>query len=155
TPGTTAALLLSSASASVCGWILAVEHVPTLAVSVVTAATDNATVALLIIMLLVLVMGTFMESIAIILILAPVFMPVLRQYDIDPVYFGVLLAINLAIGANTPPLGITAMAACRTGGIPLSDSFAYLVPFVGMMIAVLAVLVLVPQIITVLPGILF
>lgn len=155
TTETTGAILLIIAAASVFGWILAVEHVPAMAVAAVTAATDNATVALLIIMLLVLVMGTFMESIAIILILAPVFMPVLRQFGIDPVYFGVLLAINLAIGANTPPLGITAMAACRTGAIPLSQSFAFLLPFIGVMVLVLLLLVMVPQIITVLPGILF
>lgn len=89
-----------------------------------------------------------MESLAIILILAPVFMPVLAAYQIDPVYFGILLCVNLAIGANTPPLGIDLMAACRTAGIPMSASFRYLLPFLGAMVAVLFLLVLFPQIIT-------
>ena len=62
-----------------------------------------------------LILGTFMETIAIILILAPVFVPILKVYQIDPVFFGVLLTVNLAIGANTPPLGIDLMAACRVG----------------------------------------
>ncbi len=143
----TGAILLVIAAASVFGWILAAEQVPQLAVGFITGATDSAVLALLALMAVVLLLGTFMESIAIILILAPVFMPVLRSYGIDPVYFGILLTINLAIGANTPPLGIDLMAACRTGRIPLSDSFRYLGPFLGVMIAVLVLLVLLPEIV--------
>ncbi|PWV99911.1 tripartite ATP-independent transporter DctM subunit [Hoeflea marina] len=144
----TGSILLVIAAASVFGWVLTVEQVPQLVVNGITGATDSAMMALLLIMLAVLVLGTFMESIAIILILAPVFMPVLRSYEIDPVYFGVLLTINLAIGANTPPLGIDLMAACRTGKIPLAATFRYLIPFLGVMIAILLLLVVFPQIIT-------
>jgi TRAP-type C4-dicarboxylate transport system permease large subunit len=99
-------------------------------------------------MLAVLLLGTFMESIAIILILAPVFLPVLRTFEIDPVYFGVLLTINLAIGANTPPLGIDLMAACRTAGIPMSASFRYLLPFLGVMILIMFTFVFFPGLMT-------
>lgn len=148
----TGTILLVIASASVFGWILAAEQVPQLAVRGIEALTSNATVALILMMVLVLVLGTFMESLAIILILAPVFIPVLSAYGIDPVYFGILLTINLAIGANTPPLGIDLMAACRTGGIPMSAAFRYLLPFIGSMVAILLLLVLFPQIITGLTG---
>ncbi|MGJ8571899.1 MAG: TRAP transporter large permease [Hoeflea sp.] len=144
----TGSILMVIAAASVFGWVLTVEQVPQLVVNGITGATDSAVIALLLIMLAVLVLGTFMESIAIILILAPVFMPVLRSYEIDPVYFGVLLTINLAIGANTPPLGIDLMAACRTGKIPLAATFRYLIPFLGMMVGILLLLVVFPQIIT-------
>ena len=75
-------------------------------------------------------------------------MPVLEAYAIDPVHFGILLTINLAIGANTPPLGIDLMAACRTGNIPMSDSFRYLMPFLGVMIAVLGLIVVFPALMT-------
>ncbi|WP_138466948.1 TRAP transporter large permease [Poseidonocella sp. HB161398] len=148
----TGSILFVIAAASVFGWILAAEQVPQLALQAIQGLTGNATVALLLLMALVLVLGTFMESIAIILILAPVFLPMLRSYGIDPVYFGILLAINLAIGANTPPLGIDLMAACRTGGIPMSQSFRYLLPFLGAMVAVLLLLVLFPGIVTGLAG---
>ncbi|HIF76548.1 MAG TPA: TRAP transporter large permease subunit, partial [Sulfitobacter sp.] len=70
-------------------------------------------------------------------------------------YFGILLTINLAIGANTPPLGIDLMAACRVGETPLSASFKYLIPFLGVMVGVLLLLVLFPALITDLPGLLF
>lgn len=144
----TGAILIVIAAASIFGWILAAEQVPQLAVNAILGLTDSALIALVLMMVAVLVLGTFMESLAIILILAPVFMPVLAAYQIDPVYFGILLCVNLAIGANTPPLGIDLMAACRTAGIPMSASFRYLLPFLGAMVAVLFLLVLFPQIIT-------
>lgn len=144
----TGAILLVIAAASVFGWILAAEQVPQMAVDAISGATESRTVALLLMMLVLIVLGTFMESIAIILILAPVFLPILRQYEIDPVYFGILLTVNLAIGANTPPLGIDLMAACRVADIPLSRALRQLVPFLGVMLAVLILLILVPQLVT-------
>ncbi|MBV7396479.1 TRAP transporter large permease [Mameliella sediminis] len=144
----TGAILLVIAAASVFGWILAAEQVPQMAVDAISGATESRTVALLLMMLVLIVLGTFMESIAIILILAPVFLPILRQYGIDPVYFGILLTVNLAIGANTPPLGIDLMAACRVADIPLSRALRQLVPFLGVMLAVLILLILVPQLVT-------
>lgn len=144
----TGGILMVIAAASVFGWILTVEQVPQLVVNAITGTTESPTLALVFMMLAVLILGTFMESIAIILILAPVFLPVLRIFEIDPVYFGVLLTINLAIGANTPPLGIDLMAACRTGGIPMSASFRYLLPFLGVMALVLFALVLFPGLMT-------
>lgn len=148
TTETTGSILMVIAAASVFGWILTVEQVPQMVVNAITGTTESATLALIMMMVAVLILGTFMESIAIILILAPVFLPVLRVFEIDPVYFGVLLTINLAIGANTPPLGIDLMAACRTGGIPMSASFRYLLPFLGVMTLVLLALVLFPGLMT-------
>lgn len=148
----TGAILIVIAAASVFGWILAAEQVPQLAVNGIRGLTDSPLVALVLMMGAVLLLGTFMESLAIILILAPVFLPVLAAYQIDPVYFGILLCVNLAIGANTPPLGIDLMAACRTAGIPMSASFRYLLPFLGAMVAVLFLLVVFPQIVTVAIG---
>jgi C4-dicarboxylate transporter, DctM subunit len=152
TSETTGAILFVIATAGIFGWILAAERVPQMVVGALTDTTESATVVLFILMAVLLVLGTFMESIAIILILAPVFVPVLREFGIDPVYFGVLLTLNLAIGANTPPLGIDLMAACRVGGIPMARAFSHLLPVLGVMLAVLILLVLVPDIVTGLPG---
>lgn len=147
TAESSASILFVIACASIFGWILAAEQVPQLIVNAISSATNSATVALLLMMGVLLILGTFMETIAIILILAPVFVPILRAYQIDPVFFGVLLTVNLAIGANTPPLGIDLMAACRVGGIPMSASFRYLLPFIGSMVAVLLLMVLFPGIV--------
>ena len=77
----------------------------------------------------------------------------------DPVrdlgHFGILLTVNLAIGANTPPLGIDLMAACRVADIPLSRAFGHLVPFLGVMVAVLVAMILFPALVTGLPHLLF
>lgn len=140
TAETTGTILLVIASASIFAWILAAEEVPQMLVSSISSLTGSPIGALMMMLSVLLILGTFMETIAIILILAPMFMPVLNTYGIDPVYFGVLLTINLAIGANTPPLGIDLMAACRTGKIPLSDSFRYLPYFLGVMIFIMVIL---------------
>ena len=142
----TGSILFVIATASVFGWILAAEQVPQMLVATIGAFTESATVALLMMMGVLLILGTFMETIAIILILAPVFVPMMAHYHIDPVYFGVLLTLNLAIGANTPPLGIDLMAACRVGRIPMSSSFGYLVPFLSAMILVMLMVLFFPGI---------
>lgn len=148
TTETTGAILLAIASATVFGWILAAEQIPQMTVNMILGITENPLLVVALLMVVVLLLGTFMESLAIILILAPIFIPVLAAYQIDPVYFGVLLTINLAIGANSPPLGIDLMAACRTAGIPVSESFRYLSPFLGVMILVMFILVFFPGVIT-------
>ncbi|RWR27940.1 TRAP transporter large permease [Sinirhodobacter populi] len=148
TTETTGAILLAIASATVFGWILAAEQIPQMTVRMILGITENPLLVVALLMVVVLLLGTFMESLAIILILAPIFIPVLAAYQIDPVYFGVLLTINLAIGANSPPLGIDLMAACRTAGIPVSESFRYLSPFLGVMILVMFILVFFPGVIT-------
>lgn len=147
----TGSILFVIATASVFGWILAAEQVPQMLVGLIGGFTESATVALLLMMGLLLVLGTFMETIAIILILAPVFVPMMAHYSIDPVYFGVLLTLNLAIGANTPPLGIDLMAACRVGRIPMSASFGYLIPFLSVMIAVMLMVLFFPGVLFLAP----
>src|SRR3546814_15715579 len=73
-----------------------------------------------------------MEAIPVIIIVAPVVMPVLAHYQIDPVHFGILLSINMAIGANTPPVGVDLMAACKIGGINMMQTLR---PLSWMMMA--------------------
>ena len=145
------AILLVIATASLFGWILAAERTPQLVGQWMVSVTDSRFVVLLLLMALLLILGTFMETIAIILILAPIFSALFARYGIDPVHFGLLLTLNLAIGANTPPLGIDLMAACRVAGIPMSDSFRYLGPFLLAMIAVMLLVLFVPALATWLP----
>jgi len=145
------AILLVIATASLFGWILAAERTPQLVGQWMVSITDSRGVVLLLLMGLLLILGTFMETIAIILILAPIFSALFARYGIDPVHFGLLLTLNLAIGANTPPLGIDLMAACRVAGIPMSDSFRYLGPFLLAMIAVMLLVLFVPALATWLP----
>jgi len=140
----TGAILLVVASASLFGWILSAERVPDLLAAGLLALTDNGMIVLMLMMMLLLLLGTFMESIAIILMLAPIFTAICTQFDIDKVHFGILLVMNLAIGANTPPLGIDLMAACRVAGISLSQSLRYLWPFLTVMVGVMMAVLFFP-----------
>jgi tripartite ATP-independent transporter DctM subunit len=142
------AILLVIGTASLFGWILAAERTPQLVVQALVGLTDSRILVLLVLMALLLVLGTFMETIAIILILAPIFAALFPRYGIDPVHFGLLLTLNLAIGANTPPLGIDLMAACRVAGIPMSESFRYLWPFLAAMAAVTLLVLVFPDLAT-------
>lgn len=141
---TTGAILILIATASLFGWILAAEQVPLKITRLLVDLTSNKHVVLLLLVGFLLVIGTFMETISIILILGPVLVPVMKQFGIDPVHFGIVLTLSLAIGANTPPIGIDLMAACRIEGITMMDALGPVSVFVIAMTAVTLVITFVP-----------
>jgi tripartite ATP-independent transporter DctM subunit len=148
---TSASILLIVGSAGLFAWILVSEQVPQALAQVLTQWTSSGTAVLLLITVVLLLLGTFMETIAIIIIVAPVVMPAIHQYGIDPVHFGILLTINLAIGANTPPLGVDLMAACRIGDISMMEALKPLVAMIAAMLAVLMLVTFVPELALFLP----
>jgi TRAP-type transport system large permease protein len=97
----------------------------------------------------VVVVGTALDFIPTILILTPVLMPVVRQAGIDPVYFGVLFIMNNAIGLLTPPVGSVLNVVCAVAGVEMGPVMRGVVPFLLAQLAVLFLLVLVPQLVTV------
>src|SRR5699024_3875312 len=109
----TAPILLIIAISNLFGWILTTERIPQAITEMFVSISPNALVFLLLINLLLIILGSFMESNALILILIPILMPVIAFYEIDPVHFGVVFAINLCIGSNTPPLGVTLITASK------------------------------------------
>lgn len=147
-----ATILLLIAAAGLYAWCLNYEQVPQAIASWVTSFANSKWLVLFMMMALILLMGTFIESIAIIIIVTPIILPLMAQYHIDPVYFGVLLTVNLAIGANTPPLGIDLMAACKLGGISIIDTIKPLSLMLLAMIIVLILLTVFPQLILWLPN---
>ncbi|MCL2895602.1 TRAP transporter large permease [Brenneria tiliae] len=147
-----AAILTIIAAAGLFGWGLSYEQVPQAIASLIGNITDSKYTVLLMLMSLLLVLGTFMETIAIIIIITPIVMPLLQQYGIDPVHFGILLTVNMAIGANTPPLGIDLMAACRVSGITVTETFKPLLVMLSAMLAVLLLLVFIPELVLYLPS---
>ena len=126
TAETSGAILVIIGAAGMFAWGLTYEQVPQAIAALIGDLTDSRVGVLLLLMTILLVLGSFMESIAIIIIVTPIVLPLLSQYGIDPVHFGVLLTINLAIGANTPPLGVDLMAACRIAGISVMYSLRHL-----------------------------
>ncbi|MBV7486154.1 TRAP transporter large permease [Bordetella sp. BOR01] len=148
--GSASILLLIGASA-LFAWILVAEQVPQALSQLLVNWTDSKTAVLLVLTVVLLLLGTFMEAIPVIIIVAPVVMPVLAHYQIDPVHFGILLSINMAIGANTPPVGVDLMAACKIGGINMMQTLRPLTWMMLAMTSVMLLLTFVPELVLYLP----
>ena len=131
---------------------MALEEIPQKVAQAILALSDDYWTVLIFFNLLLLVLGTFMESIAIIIIIVPVFMPVMTQLGVDPIHLGVMIAVNLAIGANSPPLGVDLMTACKITETRYSGSFRYIYPFLSVMALVLLLIILFPEVSTWIPN---
>ena len=108
--------------------------------------------ALIILNLILLVAGMFLETIAIILIAVPIFMPVLTQFGIDPVHFGIVMVLNLMIGLMTPPVGLLLFVMARISGLDFYATFRACLPFLVPIFAVLILVTFVPAIPLALPN---
>jgi TRAP-type C4-dicarboxylate transport system permease large subunit len=92
------------------------------------------------------VIGMFIETSASIIVLAPILAPVAAQFGIDPVHFGTVMIVNLALGMITPPFGVNLFAACQVARISLDRVVAYLIPFILVVLACLLLITYVPVI---------
>lgn len=112
TAGISAAVMIIIGTASIFSWLVAIQDVPTMLAGWFQANIGSAWVFLLLVNILLLVVGMFMESISAILILMPVLMPIATSLGIDPLHFGIVVTLNLSIGLITPPYGICLFVAC-------------------------------------------
>ena len=149
---TTGIILFIISAAALFGWILAAEQIPQKMAEFFLGITRDYYALLLLINVLLLILGTFMETIAIIIIVVPVLMPLVTSLGMDPVHFGVMVTVNMAIGANTPPVGVDLIAACKVGRTTLDEAMPYIWPFVGAMTVALAFITFIPQVVTLLPN---
>lgn len=147
----TATIMIIIATASVFGWVLASEQVPQLVASAILSISENPIVILLLINILLLFLGTFMETVAAIIIVVPVLLPVVTQIGIDPLHFGLIVVVNLAIGMVTPPLGVCLFVGCSIADITLEDISKAIWPFLVVMIIDLLIITYVPAVSTFLP----
>lgn len=145
-------VLFIIAAASLFGWVLTAEDIPQKVAAALLSISTNYWVILILFNLLLLIMGMFMETIAIIIILVPIFFPIMQQMGVDPIHFGVMICVNLAVGANTPPLGVDLLAACKVAGIAYEDSFRYILPFLAAMVGALILIIAIPELVTSIPN---
>ncbi len=136
---TTAMVLLVIGSANAFGWLLAYLHVPAELIHLLQTLSNNPIVILMLINLVLLVLGTFMDMAPLIVITTPIFLPVAQAFHVDPVHFGIILILNLGIGLCTPPVGTVLFVGCAVGKIPIQDAVRsiwpfYLAAFVALMI---------------------
>jgi C4-dicarboxylate transporter DctM subunit len=148
----TSTVMLLIATANIFGWILTAERVPQNVAAYLVSLTSSPAALYALILACLLVVGTFMETSASLIILTPVFLPVIQQFGIDPVHFGVIMVTALAIGMLTPPLGICLFISCNIAQIQLSEIIRYIVPFLAVMIGVLLLMTYVPDIVMFIPN---
>jgi C4-dicarboxylate transporter, DctM subunit len=150
-----AAVLIIVSTASVFSWIIATLGAPQMLDTWIRGMTDQPWVFLLLVNLLLLLIGMFMESISAILIVLPVLMPIAVKFGIDPVQFGVMVALNLSIGLITPPYGICLYIAAMVADRKVEQVSTKLwIPLVPMLI-VLALTAYVPAVVMTLPRMFF
>ena len=141
---TTAAIMLIVASSTIFAWILTANQTAQHFSQFMLAVTDNRVALLLIITVIVLVIGLFMETIAAITILTPVLLPVAVGIGIDPVHFGIILILNLMIGLLTPPVGMVLYVLSKVAAVPFEQCVKATAPFLVPLIVVLLLLTFVP-----------
>lgn len=140
----TAAIMLIIANANLLGWVLAIEQIPQTVSAGFLSLTESRTVFLLIVVVLLLVIGLFLETSGAIIILVPVLLPAATQYGIDPVHFGVVLVFGLVIGLITPPVGLCLFIGSSIARVPVHTLSRALIPFLAVLIAVYLFFVFVP-----------
>ncbi len=133
-------LMIIVSMATLFGRILTLEKAPMIISAAITALSDNIIVILLIINLFLLFVGAVMDTVAAILIVAPVLLPIVQSFGIDPIHFGVIMVVNLAIGFITPPIGINLYVASGISGLSITDIASRIgYPLLVMLIALLVV----------------
>lgn len=147
----TSVVMFIIATAQVFGWIMTSQRIPEAIAQWFISLSSNPYVILLLVNILLLIVGCFMETNAAIIILAPIFIPLMIKIGIDPILFGVIMVVNLAIGMVTPPLGVNLFVACGIGKLTLERISKAVVPFIIAMVAALMIITYIPDISMFLP----
>jgi tripartite ATP-independent transporter DctM subunit len=126
---TTGLILFVIGAAASFGWLLAYLQVPAAAVEALTAITSNKYMILFLIIVVLLILGTFMDLAPLIIICTPIFLPVARAFGVDPVHFGVLLILTAGIGLITPPVGSVLFVGTAIGNIKITEALRSIWPF--------------------------
>lgn len=151
---TTAAILIVIGCAAAFSKVLTLGRVPITVANALTSLTGNKFIILLLINLVLLLVGCFMETLCAIMILAPIFLPVITELGVNVTHFGVVMVVNLAIGFITPPLGVNLFVASRVGETSLDNVIKGIIPFLALMIGILLLLTFIPSISMLLPNLL-
>ena len=151
---TAGAVLFIIGCAGAFGWLMAYLQIPSAMVGLLQTLTDNPILVLLLINLILLVLGTFMDMAPLIIICTPIFLPVAKAFGVDPVQFGVILLLNCGIGLITPPVGSVLFIGSGIARIPMTAALKSIWPFYIACVAVLMLVTFVPQLSLWLPNLL-
>lgn len=150
----TAVVMFIIATASVFAFVLTTNGVPQMMSAAIISLTDSKILLLLLMNVILLIAGCFLDSGSAVYIFIPILMPIVKYIGYDPLVFGVVSTVNLAIGMSTPPVGLDLYVACNASGVTLKDISVQTLRFVGASIITLMLLTYIPQISELLPALL-
>ncbi|MCG9780615.1 TRAP transporter large permease [Photobacterium damselae] len=143
---TTSIVLLMVATSSMMSWAMANADIPGFIADSVLAASNNPIIVMLLINIILLVVGTFMDMTPAVLIFTPIFLPIATQLGIDPIHFGIILVFNLCIGICTPPVGTALFVGCSVSDTKLGQVVPKLLPLFAIMVLTLIIVTIFPEI---------
>jgi C4-dicarboxylate transporter DctM subunit len=149
---TTGSILIIVGTGMTFGRVLALEQAPVIIAKALNEITNNRVTMMLLINCILLITGCFIETTCANLILAPILYPIAAAYGVNIIHFGVMMVINLSIGFITPPLGVNLFVACGIGKVPFTDVVRKILPFLIVLIAALAIITYVPNVVLLLPN---
>jgi tripartite ATP-independent transporter DctM subunit len=137
----TGIVLFLVGASSIMSWVMALTGMPAAISEAILGISDNTIIVLFIMMVTLLVIGTFMDLTPAVLIFTPIFLPISVQMGIDPVHFGVMLVFNLAIGVMTPPVGSCLFVGCSVGNVSIEEvikplAFCFMALIVALLLVV-------------------
>lgn len=150
--GTLAIVMILISTSQVFGWLLTYLKMPEMVAEGIMSLTTNRYAIMMILNITMLILGTIMDMSAIILVATPILLPIATGIGLDPVHFGVIMILNLGIGLITPPVGGTLFVGSAVSGVPIERLVKTLLPFFGVMIAVLLIITYFPAIVMTLPN---
>jgi tripartite ATP-independent transporter DctM subunit len=148
---TTAIVMFLVASSVAMSWLLAFNNIPTQVAEALLAVSDNPLIILLIINLVLLLVGSFMDMTPAVLIFTPIFLPAAMEMGITPLHFGIIMVLNLSIGLCTPPVGSVLFVSCAVAKTSIHNIIRPLLPMYAAMMIVLLLVTYIPAISEVLP----
>ena len=150
---TTAMVMIVIGTAAAFGWLLAILEAPAELGALLQGLTENPLLLLLLINLVLLLLGTFMDMAPLIMITTPIFLPMASQLGMDPVHFGIMLLLNLGIGLVTPPVGSVLFVGCAVGNLPVERTVRTIWPFYLALLAALGAVTYLPALSLWLPAV--
>ncbi len=149
---TTAIVLLLVATCTGLSWIMSYENIPQTVSAALLSISDNPVVILILINVILLIVGIFMDMTPAVLIFTPIFLPIATgQLGMDPVHFGIMMVLNLCVGLCTPPVGSVLFIGCSVAGTKIDQVIRPLLPMFAAMVIVLFLVAFLPDLSLLIP----
>ena len=136
---------------SIMSWGMSFTGIPDMIGSGILALTSNRYAILILMNIIILIVGTFMDPTPAILIFTPIFLPVCQSFGMNPIHFGIMISFNLCIGTITPPVGSILFTGCKVGGVSIENVMRQLLPYFFVILLLLILVTYVPAVSMTLP----